>query len=414
MKRTSNILTVAALAFAALIPATLAAQSIPCENSACAANERIYRDGRYFVLETIGSMPAMPKISAETDAGWIRITGNKPGDKIWYTVNKRVKAASEQEAKRYFEAIRFKAYTSGSAAILRGEPSAAGHNAMLDIQLQTPRNVDYAQAQSRGGSVEISSISGKANAESYGGSIRLSDIGGMAVGSTMGGSIDADKIGGDAKLETAGGSITIGTVGGHIVAETAGGSISVGQGKGNVSLETAGGSIGVKQCGGQLKATTAGGSIDVGDVGAGARLETAGGSIRLTSANDVVKAITSGGGIRLSKLTKGVIAETMAGGIEAEFVARRQDFTESRLSTNVGDITVWLPSDLAVTLRATIEMANGHRIYAPDFPELQITSDGGDYGPRTIFGNGQVNGGGPLLKLDTSNGNIVIKRVQRR
>jgi hypothetical protein len=104
----------------------------------------------------------------------------------------------------------------------------------------------------------------------------------------------------------------------------------------------------------------------------------------------------------------------MAGGIEAEFVARRNEFTESRLATNVGDITVWLPSDLAVTLRATIEMANGHRIYAPDFPELQITSEGGDYGPRTIYGNGQVNGGGPVLKLDTSNGNITIKRTQRR
>lgn len=397
-----------------LLPVAAAAQANSCENSSCAATERIYRDGRYFVQEITGTLPAQPKLSAETDAGWIRITGGKQGDKIWYKVNKRVRATSEADAKRAFEGARFKAYTSGPVAVLRGETGAARRNTMIEIEVQTPREMTYASGSSHGGSVEISGISGKANAESYGGFIRLTDIGGTAIGSTMGGSIEADKIGGDAKLETAGGSINIGTVSGHITAESAGGSISVMQGKGNVSVETAGGSIGVKQCAGQLKATTAGGSIDVGDVGAGARLETAGGSIRLVSANDVVKAVTSGGGIRLTKLTKGVIAETMAGGIEAEFVARRQDFTDSKLATNVGDITVWLPSDLAVTLRATIEMANGHKIYAPDFPELQITTDGGDYGPRTIFGNGQINGGGPMLKLDTSNGNITIKRVQRR
>jgi hypothetical protein len=411
VKRVPHILAALVLS---LLPIAATAQSASCENASCATTERIYRDGRYFVLETVGSLPRTAKVSVETDAGWVRIAGDKQKDKIWFKVNKRVRASSESEAKRYFEQAKFKAWVQGPMAVLRGDTDNAHRNTMIEIEVTAPQDLVFAGATSHGGSVEISGIAGKASAESYGGPIKLHDIGGTAIGNTMGGSIDADNIGGDAKLETAGGSITIGTVTGHIVAESAGGSISVGQGKGNISVETAGGSIGVKQCGGQLKATTAGGSIDVGDVGAGARLETAGGSIRLVSANDVVKAITSGGGIRLTKLTKGVIAETMAGGIEAEFVARRQDFTDSKLATNVGDITVWLPSDLAVTVRATIEMANGHKIYAPDFPELQITTDGGDYGPRTIFGNGQINGGGPVLKLDTSNGNIVIKRVQRR
>jgi hypothetical protein len=412
VKRTLNILTAAALAIIGLMP-TLAAQSVSCERSACSISDRIYRDGRYFVQEITGTLPASSKVSAESDAGWIRITGGKQTDKIWFKVNKRVKASSEEQARRIFEAIRFKAYTSGPAAILRGEPSAAGHNAMLEMDIQTPRNVDYAVAQSRGGSVEISSINGKANAESNGGSIKLYDIGGVAMGNTMGGSISADKIGGDVRLETAGGSVSVGSVGGNIIAETAGGSISLDQAKGNASLETAGGSIGVKQCGGALKASTAGGSIDVGDVGAGAHLETAGGSIRMNSAKDLVKAVTSGGGIHLANLTKGVYAETMAGGIEAEFVAKRGDFTDSKLVTNVGDIIVYLPSDLGVTVRATVEMANGHRIIS-EFQELKITSDGGDYGPRTIYGNGPINGGGPLLKLSTSNGNIILKRTSRR
>jgi hypothetical protein len=414
VKRALNILTAPALALVlGLAPATLAAQSVSCERGGCNVSDRIYRDGRYFVQEITGTLPASSRVSAESDAGWIRISGAKQADKISFKVNKRVRASSEQDARRIFDAIRFKAYTSGPSAILRGEPSAAGHNAMLEMDIQTPRNVDYAQAQSRGGSVEISGIGGKANAESYGGSIKLYDIGGLAVGNTMGGSIEADKIGGDVKVETAGGSVSIGSVGGNIMAETAGGSISVEQGKGNVTVETAGGSIGVKQCNGALKATTAGGSIDVGDIGLDAYMETAGGGIRLNSAKGQVKAETSGGGIHLANLMKGVYAETMAGGIEAEFVAKRGDFTDSKLITNVGDIIVYLPSDLGVTVRATIEMANGHRVVS-DFPEVKVTSDGGDYGPRTVYGNGQINGGGPLLKLSTSNGNIVLRRTNKR
>jgi DUF4097 and DUF4098 domain-containing protein YvlB len=396
-----------------LLPMAALAQSTACEGGSCAVAERIYRDGRYFVQEITGSLPAMPKLSVATDAGWIRISGDSAGKRITYKANKRVRASSEEEAKRYFEGSRFKAYTSGSAAVLRGESDQSRRNTMIEIEVETPRNIQYATASSHGGSVEITGIDGKANAESHGGSIHLTDIGGTAAGSTMGGSIEADRIGGDLRLETAGGSITVGTVKGHIVAETAGGSISVVNATGDVSLETAGGSIGVQKCGGDLKAATAGGSIEAGDVGKGATLETAGGSIRLTSANDIVKAVTNGGGIRLMRLTKGVYAETRAGGIEAEFIAKKGDFTDSKLATDVGDIIVTIPSDLAVTLRATIEMANGHRIYAPEIPELQISSDGGDYGPRTIYGYAQINGGGPLLKLDTSNGNIKIRRVRR-
>jgi hypothetical protein len=125
-----------------------------------------------------------------------------------------------------------------------------------------------------------------------------------------------------------------------------------------------------------------------------------------------VKAVTSGGGIKLARLTKGVYAETEAGGIEAEFIAKRGDFTDSKLITNVGDILVYLPSDLAVTVRATIEVSNGHRVLS-EFDEVKVTSDNDGYGPRTVYGNGAINGGGPILKLNTSNGNIILKRVRR-
>jgi hypothetical protein len=67
---------------------------------------------------------------------------------------------------------------------------------------------------------------------------------------------------------------------------------------------------------------------------------------------------------------------------------------------------------MAVTIKAAIELANGHRIIANDFPELKIASEGGNYGPKQIFAEGSLNGGGPIMKVHTSNGNIVFKRTK--
>jgi len=177
-------------------------------------------------------------------------------------------------------------------------------------------------------------------------------------------------------------------------------------------LSTAGGSIQVKRCDGDLRAATAGGSVEVGDVGGGAILETFGGSIRLTSAKGVVRATTSGGGIRLTGLTHGVTAKTAAGPIYAEFTAGNGSFTESYLETSVGDVIVYLPPNLPVTVRATIDAALGHKLVT-DFPAVNVTQEGGDWGPREIYGQGAINGGGPLLKIHTTAGNIELRRGKR-
>ena len=121
---------------------------------------------------------------------------------------------------------------------------------------------------------------------------------------------------------------------------------------------------------------------------------------------------TASGGIKLKKLTRGVSAQTTAGPIEAEFITKRGDFTDSHLETTVGDIVVYLPSDLAATIKASIELANGHNIFS-DFEGVKVTKEGGDWGPREIYADGRINGGGPILKLHTTNGNIEIRKNKR-
>lgn len=385
----------------------LAAWAVPL----WAQESQITRSGSGWMEVVTGTLPALRNLKVSTDFGAVMVHGGSPHG-ISYTVRKRANTASEAQARRYFETFIVHASQKGDFAVLEGE--CAGHQRIsVDFTVNVPRELAFAKIETRGGSVDISGIAGRAEAETAGGSIHINDIGGSVRAETSGGSIDVGNIGDDVKLATAGGSISIRSVRGKIRAETAGGSIEVGSAAQGAYLNTAGGSIQVKKCDGDLRASTAGGSVEVGDVGGGAILETSGGSIRLSGpAKGVVHATTSGGGIHLNGLTHGVTAKTAAGPIYAEFIANKATFTDSYLETSVGDVIVSLPSDLPVTVRASIEAAMGHRMVT-DFPEVKVTSEGGEWGPREIYGQGTINGGGSLLKISTSAGNIELRRGKR-
>ena len=150
-----------------------------------------------------------------------------------------------------------------------------------------------------------------------------------------------------------------------------------------------------------------GGNIKAGKVGGQAILSTGGGSIRLASAEGPVRAHTGGGSVELYRLLRGARADTAGGGITAEFVGQGNSFTESHLDTAAGDIRVYLPDNLAVTIRAAIDMAAGQKIHS-DFSSLQISSEGPDFGPKETFCEGNLNGGGKVLQIHTSTGNILL------
>jgi DUF4097 and DUF4098 domain-containing protein YvlB len=212
----------------------------------------------------------------------------------------------------------------------------------------------------------------------------------------------------DVSLHTGGGSIKVNSAKGKIDAESGGGSVTIVSGMQGAVLETGGGNIDVERCLGQVKASTGGGSIDLGEIGGSAEMNTGGGSIRLASAKGHVRAETGGGSIELNGVPS-ARAETGAGGIVAKFVASSGDHTDSVLETSVGDITVYLAPNMNVTVRASIEVANGHNIRS-DFPEIRVTTEGGDYGPKTVSAEGSLNGGGPVLKIRTTTGDIYIRR----
>ena len=192
-----------------------------------------------------------------------------------------------------------------------------------------------------------------------------------------------------------------------MAADTGGGSVVLVSGMQGAELETGGGGIKVERCSGKVKVSTGGGSIELGDIAGAADIETGGGSIRLASAAGPVRAETGGGAIDLNGVPS-AYADTGAGAIMVRFRSGGER-PDSVLHTGAGDITVYLPSDLNMAVRAEVEAGDGHGIHS-DFPEIRIASEGGQWGPKTITAEGNLNGGGPALKVSTTMGDIWLKR----
>ncbi|MCI0402097.1 MAG: hypothetical protein L0212_01055 [Acidobacteria bacterium] len=277
--------------------------------------------------------------------------------------------------------------------------------ASYDIRVPARFNVDV---ETRGGSVTVERLEGELRAVTAAGSIRTGSVSGATRVETAGGNIEVENIGGRLEARTAGGNIRSGDVQGDAVLETSGGKITTGRVAGTVRAGTAGGDIYVGSSTHDVVAQTAGGKIRLGDVGGRVRAETAGGSIFLETAVGPVQVQTAGGSIRLARVVSGVHAVTTAGSIQAQIAATRESFQPSLLETSFGDVVVYLPADLPLTIDAEIQQAMGHEIKT-DFP-LQVTPSTG-YGPRTVEGRGELNGGGELLRIRTTMGNILIRKA---
>jgi DUF4097 and DUF4098 domain-containing protein YvlB len=373
-------------------------------------NARVFRQGNAWVEETTGALPQGRNLRVDLGMGSVNVQGGSSSPS--YTIRKKSYMSSQESARREFEELRVSTSSQGDTIVVRADFVRGGsHRMSAEFNLNVPRDLQMVAVHTRGGSVNARNLGGRVEAETAGGSMNLDQIGGPIAANTMGGSINVGSASGEVNVKSAGGSINVANVGGRLAATTYGGSMEIGNVQQAAVVETMGGSVRVQHTGGDLRASTAGGNIDVGEIGGAAVLKTAGGNIKLGSARGPVEAQTAGGGISLWKIGKGVRAETAGGPITAELLGSA--LADSDLETAAGDITVYLASNLACTVRAAIDTASGHRIRS-DFSELKITTEGGEYGPKQWFAQGSLNGGGATLRLRTSIGDIEIRRAGQK
>ncbi len=391
--------------------AGVAVSMVALASLALCQEAKVYREGSNWVQEMTGDLGAAKNLRVKLSAGSVKVQGGAQAG-ITYVIHRRAYTSSEQQARREFESYRINTSVKGDTAWIVAESSRRDSKCADDLVINVPRNLQSAKIETGGGNVNATGIAGRVELGSGGGNIHLDDIGGPAIAETGGGTIEVGSVEGDVNLETGGGNIKVASAKGEIKAESGGGSVVVLSGLQGAVLETGGGSIRVDKCSGRVKATTGGGSVDLGDIGGPAEIETGAGSIRLASAKGRVQAQTGGGSIQLDGATS-VQAETSAGGIVVRLLspAGAASRSNSTIETSAGDITVYLANDLAISVRAEIESAVGHTIRS-DFSDIHVSSEGGPW-EKTVSAEGQLNGGGPVLKVRTISGNVNFRRINR-
>ena len=300
----------------------------------------------------------------------------------------------------------------------------AGRNIQFWVQIAVTVPYDFSvDINTGGGDIETGDLAGRVSLVTQGGNIRAGRIGspGMQANAgdlpaakieTQGGHIFLLDVAGDVDAYTAGGHIQPGIISGNAKLRTGGGHVRVSQIKGTARLETDGGNIAVGEAGGFVAVRTGGGQIDFGEVHGSVRAQTAGGGIRVMYVAGPMEVESRGGSICLTRVANTVRAETGEGTITAWITPDARDSHKpvrlpgpSQLSSRTGDIVVFVPRDLALTVDATVENGGPNRIEVD--PALPLNIQAHAVGPSHAAGN--LNGGGAVLKLHTAAGKIRLK-----
>ncbi len=357
----------------------------------------LLREGDRFVRDFKGSAPAGRRLRINAH-GPVSV---QPGsaNSISYTVRLSVRARTEAEARMVMQRYNVRVTPQGEWVVL----TAPGGPVISTVTVKAPR-LEHLVVSTSDGTVEANGIEGSLEVD------------------TGAGELMADRIGGDCRLVTGGGDIRVGTVGGALHCSSGAGKIHVGTVRGSATLETVGGDIAVTEVDGTVRAETGGGGIHIGRAGGAVTAGTGGGQIVVDTANGIVsvrnmagpvkvgaaagvQCESGSGGINVSNIAGGMRVSTSLGNIMASLLAGK--LADSFLATGNGDITVYIPSNVGVNVRAQNDLADSTKRIAVDFPNVRVRRQG-----RVIVAEGPVNGGGPLLQISATLGTIFIRRQQ--
>ena len=218
---------------------------------------------------------------------------------------------------------------------------------------------------------------------------------------TSSGGISVADLAGNVRAKTSGGSLRLGKITGTVWGHTSGGNIELTSCGSPVDLKTSGGNVEVVDVAGDVKAQTSGGNLRFGAIEGSIWGKTSGGSIKVASCSGGADVHTSGGNIILQNVGGSVNARTSGGSIHAAMTKQPQN--ECSLRTSGGGITLTLTPDIAVDVEA--KTSGGH--VSTDFVVASVVQG---KVPKNRL-EGSINGGGPLLKLRTSGGNIRLQKT---
>ncbi|HLG98430.1 MAG TPA: hypothetical protein VKX49_19085 [Bryobacteraceae bacterium] len=365
----------------------------------------IVREGRFWVRTFSGTVDLHEAQRFRVDTvGNVALHGES-GKAANFTLKLRVEARDAREAAALFRQVELRTRTQGGWAYLNVSPPRR-ISEPPELSLSVPRRLQQVRIETRAGNVQASELDGALEAHSMGGKIAVDAIRGAAEIRTGGGDVQVGSVSGLLRCYSGGGVIRVQNSGSECWLETAGGEILLHDANGPVHAATAGGNIHIDRSSAAVFARTAGGLIQVQQAGGLVTAESSGGAIQVSAANGV-RCDSAGGAIRLRNVAGALRASTSAGSILAE-LQNGDRLEDSTLSTNAGDITVFISSNLPVTILARNQSGGAGRIIS-DFPQVRVRPAGGD-GMAPLIAAGALNGGGPMLRINVIGGTIYLRK----
>ncbi|HZL55617.1 MAG TPA: hypothetical protein VFC21_00960 [Bryobacteraceae bacterium] len=351
---------------------------------------QVNREGDTWKITVTGSIPPQP-VFRITAGGDLTVRGRNSKD-IHYVITGQVRGGDEAAARRVAEEFQVH---NVSGQLFFPQPAS--------VHVELPRKTSYISLWTPGGAIDAADLDGAVRADSAAGKITLDRISGDAEIHSGGGGATIGSVGGVVRCYSGGGSIRAVRVQGRATFESEGGDIQLGDVLGAVRAITAAGGIRIDRAGGTVYADTSGGPISILQALGLVIAKSAGGPIDIAGAPSV-QCQSAGGTIRLNNVSGQLSAATEHGSIVAEILSGHP-LSNSFLSTRGGDITVFIPSDTGVTIRAESHGPHDTDPIVSGYSGLRIHASA-----NAATAEGDINGGGPLLRLVDSGGRIEIKK----
>lgn len=371
------------------------------------------------------------RLTLTADAGTIRVFSDANGQ-VSYRVTVEAEANDPAASKRVQQfALSGHAIPSGVAITGQAFGQRDADRIWVTYEIHVPRRYSL-QISTQAGDVVTQDVDGQVLISTGGGNIETGNIGDtdslsaptgprrtlMARLDTAGGHIVVGDVAGSLRASTAGGHITAGNIDGDAILQTGGGHVRVGRIAGLAQLSTGGGDIVAERAGDGATAETGGGRIEFGEVSGTVQARTAGGGVRIGRTEGPTAIDSSDGGLLLAGVQAPLHASTRSGTITVSFSPLFGNATSSntaaaaQLATELasvqGDIIVYLPRQLALTIDALVQGGSSGRIVADASGPLRIIKEDSSMG-RAIHGQYDLNGGGKVLHLRTASGNIQLR-----
>ncbi len=383
-----------------------------------------------------GSLPTRDglRLTLTADAGTIRVFADAKGE-VNYRVTVQAEATDPAANKRLQQfSLSGRAIPSGVSISGQMPGPLDADRVWVTYEVHTPRHYSL-QISTQAGDIVTQDVDGQVLISTGGGNIQTGNIGDAHQEHEPAGSRRALV----ARIDTAGGHIVVGDVAGSLRASTAGGHITAGNVDGDAILQTGGGHVRVGRVAGMAQLSTRGGDIVAERADAGASAETGGGRIEFAEAAGNIQARTAGGGVRIGRVAGPTDIDSNDGGlllagVQAPLHASTRNGTitasfsplfgnasslgapgtpdagqaATELASIEGDIIIYVPRQLAITIDALVDRGAGGHIVADASLPLRVSNEDSASG-RELHGQCELNGGGRVLHLRTASGSIQLR-----